>query len=194
MSHIYVRSERSIDASPEEVYAALTDYKNKRPRMLTPNFLDYTVEQGGHGSGTVISYRLRAAGRERPYRMQVNEAIPGRVITEHDQNSSLVTRWSVLPLNGGQKSRVTIESEWEGGSGIGGFFERTFAPLGLRKIYDNVLAMLLLLVQTSEKNCNMLLAEDEARKVRMSTVAVGVAAAGLILALGIGLRHKWVKA
>src|SRR5689334_18006802 len=51
MSHIFVRSERIVDAKPEEVYDALTDYKNKRPRMLTPNFLDYIVEKGGQGDG-----------------------------------------------------------------------------------------------------------------------------------------------
>ncbi|GCE19936.1 hypothetical protein KDK_37360 [Dictyobacter kobayashii] len=43
--------------------------------MLTPNFIDYTVEKGGKGSGTVISYLLQAANRERAYRMRVDEAV-----------------------------------------------------------------------------------------------------------------------
>ena len=63
MSHISVHSERVIDASPEEIFSALADYEHKRPRILTPNFLNYRVEKGGQGSGTVISYVLQAAGR-----------------------------------------------------------------------------------------------------------------------------------
>ncbi len=31
---------------------------------------------------------------------------------------------------------------WNGAGGIGGFFERTFAPKGLARIYDAVLARL----------------------------------------------------
>ena len=147
MSHIHVKSEQVVDAPPEEVYAALKDYKHKRPHMLTPNFLDYRVEHGGVGKGTVVDYRLKAGGRERPYRMHVDETVRGKVLTERDTNSSLITRWTLLPMKGGRKTQVSLTSEWEGGSGIGGFFERAFAPIGLRRIYANMLAMLARSVQ-----------------------------------------------
>jgi hypothetical protein len=39
-------------------------------------------------------------------------------------------------------STVTLESSWVGGGGIGGFFERLFAPLGMRKIFNEVLERL----------------------------------------------------
>ena len=68
MSHIHVQTEQVVAARPEEVWAFLTDYRNKRPQILTNNFLNYTVEQGGTGAGTVISYRLHAANRERASR------------------------------------------------------------------------------------------------------------------------------
>jgi len=184
MSHIFVRSERIVDAKPEEVYETLADYKNKRPRMLTPNFLDYIVEKGGQGDGTVISYRLQAAGRERPYQMNVSETVKGKIITEQDTNSSLVTRWSVLPLNNGQQSRVSIESDWQGGSGVGGFFERTFAPMGLRKIYDNILTMLALLVQSPEKN-QALVQQNEGSNTQARTLLI----AGSVLALAAGIGY-----
>ncbi|HEY7415637.1 MAG TPA: SRPBCC family protein, partial [Ktedonobacteraceae bacterium] len=142
MSRIFVRSERIIDARPADVYETIADYKEKRPRMLTPNFLAYTVEKGGHGAGTEVSYRLHVANRERSYRMQVEETVKGQVIAEKDSNSSLVTRWTVLPMSAGERSRVSVESEWEGAHGVGGFFERTFAPLGLRKIYNEMLSLL----------------------------------------------------
>jgi uncharacterized protein YndB with AHSA1/START domain len=142
MSLVTAQSERVIDAPPAEVYAALIDYQNKRPSILTPNFLDYSVEKGGIGEGTVISYRLQAGGRERPYRMQVTETAKGQTLTEKDLNSSLSTTWTLTPVDGGQKTKVQIKTSWEGAGGVGGFFERTFAPGGLRRIYDQMLSNL----------------------------------------------------
>lgn len=177
MSYVHVNSERVVDARPDEVYDILTDYAGKRQHLLTPNFLDYTVEQGGHGEGTVVHYRLHAAGRERPYRINVKEAERGRVITEQDTNSSLVTTWTLFPLQGGQQTRVQIASQWEGASGIGGFFERTFAPLGLRRVYADMLSLLSRQVQpTSESTIQE---EQEARKAAVirPLVLLGVAVA-----------------
>lgn len=42
----------------------------------------------------------------------------------------------------GEGSLVRIETTWNGAGGIGGFFEKTFAPKGLKRIYDGVLANL----------------------------------------------------
>jgi hypothetical protein len=39
-------------------------------------------------------------------------------------------------------STVTVESSWVGGGGIGGFFERLFAPMGLRRVYGEMLQRL----------------------------------------------------
>jgi uncharacterized membrane protein len=150
MDRVYAQSERVITAKPEEVYATLIDYQNKRPSILTPNFVDYSVEKGGMGEGTVIRYRLQAAGRERPYRMRVAEPVKGQVLTESDTNSSLVTTWTLAPVKAGQQTRVRLASEWEGGSGIGGFFERVFAPLGLRRIYADILSRLAQVVRSPE--------------------------------------------
>ena len=151
MSHIHVKSEQVVDAPPEEVYAALKDYKHKRPKILTPNFLGYQVKRGGVGSGTEVDYRLKAAGRERPYHMQVNETIKGKVLTERDSNSSLITRWTLLPVKGGKKTQVSLSSEWEGSRGVGGFFERAFAPMGLRRIYGSMLDTLARSMQTEHE-------------------------------------------
>src|SRR5579862_6860852 len=120
MSRVHVKQEQVINARPETVYAALTDYAGQRTQILPPNFLDYAVEKGGHGDGTIVRYRLRAARRERPYRMVVHEAARGKVITESDSNSSLVTTWTILPEEHGQQTKVRVTSEWKGSSGIGG--------------------------------------------------------------------------
>lgn len=184
MSHIFVRCERIIDTSPAEVFNTLIDYKVKRPRMLPPNYLNYTVEQGGQGNGTVVSYRFRAAGRERPYEMVVQETIAGQVLTERDRNSSLVTRWSVLPVDGGQRSKVSVESDWEGSRGIGGFFERIFAPPGLRGVYKDALVALALLVQPPVKNQELLKAPERSPVARAGIIAM-LLGATLILAAGV---------
>jgi hypothetical protein len=142
MSRISVENEQIVNAEPEKVYAILSDYKNERPRLLTPNFLDYKVEQGGQGAGTVVSYRLHAANRERPYKMRVSTAQKNALLVEQDENSSLVTKWSLSPFHAGQRTKVQVSTTWEGSSGVGGFFERTFAPLGVRSIYNAMLAKL----------------------------------------------------
>jgi hypothetical protein len=58
--------------------------------------------------------------------------VSGSTITERDANSSMVTTWTVAPEGNG--TVVTTTTEWTGAGGIGGFFEKTFAPLGLKKI------------------------------------------------------------
>jgi len=131
MGRIYVKRERVVNDNPEEVYATLADYEEKRPLILTPNFLDYRVEQGGRGDGTVVSYRLQAARRERPYHMLIHEVVKGSVITEQDTNSSLITTWTVSSQHAGQQSRVRVTTEREGSSGTCGFSERLFASSGL---------------------------------------------------------------
>lgn len=142
MNRISVQTEYVIPAPPEEVYESLIDFQNARPSILTSNFVNYNVEQGGVGEGTVIRYHLKAAGRKRPYRMHITETSKGEILTERDSNSSLVTMWTLTPVDNGQQTQVRLVSEWEGAGGIGGFFERAFAPRGLRGIYDKMLSRL----------------------------------------------------
>jgi hypothetical protein len=191
MSHIFVKRERVIEARPADVFRALADYDTKRPRILPPNYLNYFVEKGGRGGGTVISYVFQAAGRERPYKMHVEETVKGQVLTERDRDSSLVTRWSVLPMNGGQKSRVSVETDWEGAGGVGGFFERIFAPLGLRKIYQDTLIALALMVQSPTQNQELLKSTEKSPAVRAGVYAMVL---GSALALVAGIKYLRARA
>jgi uncharacterized protein YndB with AHSA1/START domain len=140
VSTIHVTAERTIEAPPEQVYAYVADMREHHPKFLPPAFSDFRVESGGVGAGTVTAFTLNTGGRSRSYRMQIGEPEPGRVLTESDTESSLVTTWTVEPAGGG--SRVQIATTWEGAGGIGGFFERTFAPRVLRRLYDDALARL----------------------------------------------------
>lgn len=139
MGTISVAAERRIDAPAEIVYGYLADM-SVHPRFLPPAFSEFEVESGGVGKGTVTRFKVTAGGRTRQYRMEVSEPEPGRVLTETDTNSSLVTTFTVTPDGGA--SRVRIETTWAGAGGIGGFFERMFAPRTMRGIYDDELERL----------------------------------------------------
>ena len=185
MAHIYVKSEKVVNANPADVYTAISDYKEKRPDLLTPNFVDYKVEKGGRGDGTVVSYRLHAARRDRPYHVQVKEPVKGQVLTENDTNSSLVTTWSVTPLEDGQRSLVRVATEWEGGQGVGGFFERVFAPLGVRGIYNRVLDQLSTTVPTTGEPTSTVLSQK--KESVGNNLGLFALIFGLVIAVGFGI-------
>lgn len=139
MAQLVVAAERTIGAPAAEVYGYIADMR-EHPHFLPPAFSDFEVESGGVGAGTVTRFKVTAGGRTREYRMTVAEPEPGRVLTETDATSSLVTTTTVDPR--GDASLVTISTTWQGAGGIGGFFERTFAPRVLRGIYADELARL----------------------------------------------------
>jgi uncharacterized protein YndB with AHSA1/START domain len=140
MAKINVSAERTIAAPAETVYGYLADMREHHPKFLPPAFSDFTVESGGVGAGTVTRFKTTAGGRTREYRMELSEPEPGRVLQESDTTSSLITTFTVTPEGG--SSRVRIETTWDGAGGIGGFFERTFAPRVMRGIYDDELERL----------------------------------------------------
>jgi carbon monoxide dehydrogenase subunit G len=140
MATINVSAERSIDAPAATVYGYIADMREHHPRFLPPAFSDFQVESGGVGASTVTSFTLSAGRRTRAYRMQVAEPEPGRVLTESDTGSSLVTTWTVEPE--GDRARVRISTSWEGAGGVGGFFERRFAPRVLKELYEDELERL----------------------------------------------------
>ncbi len=125
-------AERVIDAPAEQVYGHIADM-NQHPRFLPPAFSDFRVEEGGVGTGTVTRFSVTAGGRTREYRMTASEPEPGRTLVETDANSSLVNTFTVQPQ--GSRSVVRISTSWDGAGGIGGFFEKTFAPKAMRRIY-----------------------------------------------------------
>ena len=140
MAEITVEAGREIGASPERVYRAIADYATQHARWLPANYLDYTVEQGGMGEGTVYRYTLKVGNRQRVYHLAVSEVQPGAVLTERDTGSTLVNTWTVSPHGDG--SRVSLLTRWDGHGGIGGFFERLFAPGALKRVYDDELGRL----------------------------------------------------
>ena len=140
MAKIVVSAERVVDAPAEAVYGYVADMREHHPRYLPPAFSDFQVESGGTGAGTITRFKVTAGGRTRDYRMKVDEPEPGRVLTESDTASSMVTTTTVTPRD--DASLVRISTSWNGAGGIGGFFERRFAPKAMRAIYTDELERL----------------------------------------------------
>jgi Polyketide cyclase / dehydrase and lipid transport len=139
MGQVSAASSVVINAAPETVLGAVADYQTIRPKILSSHYSDYQVVQGGRGPGTVAKWKLHAT-KSRVRDVEAHVDVAGHTVIEKDANSSMVTNWTVAPAGTG--STVTTKTSWEGASGVGGFFEKTFAPLGLKKIQGEVLANL----------------------------------------------------
>ncbi|ELP67549.1 SRPBCC family protein [Streptomyces turgidiscabies] len=141
MAQVEATTERIVAADAETVFDALADYSGTRSKVMPEQFSEYEVREGGDGEGTLVHWKLQATSkRVRDCLLEVSEPTDGELV-EKDRNSSMVTTWRVTPAGEGT-SRVVVTSVWTGATGIGGFFERTFAPKGLARIYDGLLERL----------------------------------------------------
>ncbi len=135
MAQVTATTQRTIEAPAEQVAAALADYETVRPQVLTEHYGDYRVEPDKRVHWTLQATKSRVRDQ------LVTVEVDGMRVVERDANSSMVTTWTVAS-EGTDRSTVTVETTWNGAGGIGGFFERTFAPKGLARIHDGVLANL----------------------------------------------------
>ncbi|OLR90769.1 SRPBCC family protein [Actinokineospora bangkokensis] len=140
MNQVQAVAQRSFALPVERVRAAVADYSGVRGQVLPDNYSEYEVREGGTGAGTVVHWKLQATKkRVRDCLLDVSEPQPGTLV-EQDRNSTLVTTWTVDGTD--DASSVRVVTTWEGANGIGGFFERTFAPAGLKRIHEELLAKL----------------------------------------------------
>ena len=141
MGQVVATAEKVVRAPVERVLTALADYAGTRPRLLPEQFSEYRVEAGGQGAGTRVHWRFAATSkRVRDQLVSVTQPGPDQLV-ETDANSSMVTTWTVHPADAGVTT-VRVRTTWNGAGGIGGFFERTFAPKGLRRVYLDLLGRL----------------------------------------------------
>lgn len=136
MAEVRASATRSLGAPAERVLEFLRDYQ-ARQSILPDQYSAVRVEGGE------LAYHFASGGRERDFRLRRDQSADELV--ERDQLSSFVQRWTVAETATG--STVTVEASWEGSGGIGGFFERLFAPLGMRRIYGEMLNKLETAVQ-----------------------------------------------
>ena len=136
MGQVSAASTVLIDAEPETVLSAVADYQTVRPKILSGHYSGYQVLEGGQGAGTVATWKLQAT-KSRVRDVKATIDVAGHTVIEKDANSTMVTNWTVAPAGTG--SSVTTKTTWTGAGGVKGFFEKTFAPLGLKKIQAEVL-------------------------------------------------------
>jgi hypothetical protein len=140
LAKVHTTTARTFTASADAVLAVLRDYEGQRPRMLPDAFTDYRFVSG---DSKVVHYKLHATKRRiRTVEAEIAEEVSGAATTlvEADRNSTMRTRWRVEPLSSG--TRVTVDVEWQGASGIGGIFEGLFAPAAMRGFLDQALERL----------------------------------------------------
>jgi hypothetical protein len=141
MGQVVATAERVVRAPADVVRAALADYATTRPAVLPEQYSEYRVDAGGQGAGTRVHWRLQATAKRVREQDVVVTGGPDGALVESDANSSMVTTWTVHPADAGVTT-VRVRTTWTGASGIGGFFERTFAPKGLARIHDALLERL----------------------------------------------------
>lgn len=140
MGQISATQSIDIAAAPDAVIGALADYNEVRPAILPEQYRDYAVIKGGNGDGTVVHWILQATSK-RQREVKATVSVVPDTVTERDENSTMVTTYQVSAAGNG--SKVTTTTTWNSqASGIGGFFEKTFAPKGLARIQAALLANL----------------------------------------------------
>jgi hypothetical protein len=138
MGQVVATAERVVRAPVDRVRSALADYEDVRPRVLPDQFSGYRVESGGQGAGTRVAWRFAATSkRVRDQLIEVGQP-DADTLVETDTRSSMVTTWTLHPADAGLTT-VRVRTTWNGAGGVGGFFERTFAPKGLRRVYEELL-------------------------------------------------------
>jgi hypothetical protein len=140
MVRLRVSESGSVGAPAELVYGLIADMREHHGHFLPPSLKVLRVEQGGYGAGTTFRVTGVFLGGERQLRMRLDEPDPGRVLTESDLDSPLVTTWTVTPEREG--TRVTIETVWPAASGLGGILERLLARRAMARVYREELRLL----------------------------------------------------
>jgi uncharacterized protein YndB with AHSA1/START domain len=138
---ISVEVERTVDAPMERVWAVLRDYQDARPRMLTEHFVDYVIQQGGRGGGTVVAHQLRVGRRRGSYLVSVEELTPGRQLRERDRGSALVATWTLTPGRDGERTVVSVAVDLRDPD-VSRWWARPWARRALRRFYRQLLERL----------------------------------------------------
>jgi hypothetical protein len=145
MRQINVKAAAVLNARPQDVYAAIADYRNGHPNIVPKeNIYDLQVEQGGYGEGTVIRFKVKALGTELTFHQRVSEPEPGRMLVEQDIDSheNATTTFTVNPVGQGQQAHVEIATTMNPSPGLKGLVQRLLVPLINVPVYRKELKLL----------------------------------------------------
>jgi ribosome-associated toxin RatA of RatAB toxin-antitoxin module len=138
-----VSATRVIPAPAARVYDLLADYREGHPSILPkPYFVSHTVEQGGRGAGTIVSFEMKLMGRTQRFRSAITAPEPGRVLVETVLSTGAVTTFTVEPCQDGASAQVMISTDSKVRDGIAGKIEGWMTAQLLRPIYVKELEQL----------------------------------------------------
>jgi ribosome-associated toxin RatA of RatAB toxin-antitoxin module len=146
MTPYQVTASAAMNAPAEQVYNIIADYRNGHPHILPKQFSNLVVEEGGYGAGTRIRFSMTAFGQTRTAEATITEPEPGRVLVETAPDESVITTFTVIPLEGG-RSQVTFATDLKSRSGFLGVLERFMSTKFLQRVYREELAMLAALAE-----------------------------------------------
>jgi hypothetical protein len=141
MSKITVSVSSKVAAPAAIVYNILADYDHHR-NILPPKFFPgLDIVEGGVGAGTRFTLHAMSFGGKTQMHMAVTEPTPGSVLVERDENTGLVTTFTVEPLSPAE-SKVTFETVWQPQPGLKGLIDRYTTPFFMRMVYRQEMKIL----------------------------------------------------
>ena len=139
---VKVEARATVHAPADRVYELIANYRAGHPRIVPRKyFQNLSVERGGRGAGTVITYEIKLLGRVRHDRARVTEPEPGRALVETVDEQNIVTTFRVQP-DGASASIVTISTVMPTRRGLAGALERVLMRALLAPVYRDELSLL----------------------------------------------------
>ena len=139
----HIQVSRLMMADTQKCYAIVADYRNKHPLILPGKYFSpLTVEAGGYGAGTVVSFEMRALGEMRKFRMAITEPQPSHVLEERDLETGITTTFVFEPIAEGRHCHLSISTRMAFPQGIKGEIERRVTTRLLKRIHNSQLTMM----------------------------------------------------
>ena len=132
MSAREVRVSRQIAATPETVWAVLTDLE-RAPTTLRDVTRVEVLAGDGYGVGTRWSETRRVMGREESQTMEVVQAVAPRstVVASEFGGVRYDTRFTLEPRDGGTRLEVAFGAERPGSTTLRRLLDAALAPAGV---------------------------------------------------------------
>ena len=131
-----------VQAPAARVYDIIADYQNSHGHILPkPYFVSLTVERGGVGAGTVVSFQMRLMGRVQMFHATISEPEPGRRLVE-TTDTGAITTFLIEPHGNQQQTHITISTDTRVPDGLVGAVQGWLTTRLLRPIYVKELEQL----------------------------------------------------
>lgn len=136
MRTLTVKISRTYDQPIEKLYGVISDYRDGLPHIVPKAyFKGWEVERGGQGAGTIVNVTMSFFGKSFPFRLEVTEPKPGRVLVETDTDTGKYTRFTFAPTKEGSRVTLTIDSAIPIQPGVFGYLKALNVAFFAKRIY-----------------------------------------------------------